>query len=305
MLPRWYDLGTLARRSLVLNSALVWGDVSVTRKTPPRRQSMHKNQRTPSAATSWDPVANWYRSWVGKEGSVYHQKIVLPSVFQLLNPSPEETILDIGCGNGVLASHMPEGVHYIGIDASPRLLATAKAHFGNKGRFLLGDAANLPGIEGLKAHEADAAVFVMSIQDMKPLEAIFAGLAWALNKSGRVVIMMMHPCFRIPRQSGWGWDEGRKLQYRRIDSYLSPMEVPVRPVQKGTPGSIMSFHRPLQDYINGLVDHGFILTRMLEIPTFPQITRSGPKAKAENRSNREIPTFLGLQASKAWPLRDQ
>jgi hypothetical protein len=37
-----------------------------------------------------------------------------------------------------------------------------------------------------------------------------------------MVLLLTHPCFRVPRQSGWGWDEQRKLQYRRVDRYLTP-----------------------------------------------------------------------------------
>lgn len=260
------------------------------------------------AGTSWDPVAQWYARWTGADGSEYHRSIAIPAVLDLLQPQRRELIADIGCGTGVLASSLPEGVRYVGIDASPRLLSTARrAHGARRGHgkvnkrgtsntFVLADAANLAANDKLQAGSADGAVFLLSIQDMEPLPDILASAAWLLKEAGRLVILMLHPCFRIPRQSGWGWEEGRGLQYRRVDSYLSPRSVPVRPIAKGKPGSIMAYHVPLQEYINGLLDAGFRIDRFVEIPAYPGITRKGKRAKAENRANSEIPLFLAIKA---------
>lgn len=131
---------------------------------------------------------------------------------------------------------------------------------------------------------------------MEPIADILASAAWAIQSSGRLVILMHHPCFRIPRQSGWGWDDERKLQYRRIDSYLSPMTVPVRPIAHGQPGSIKAHHQPLHVYVNGLIKNGFAIEKMVEVPAYPSIVRRGKKGNAENRANSEIPLYLAIRA---------
>lgn len=271
--------------------------------------STSSNFRRPVSSTSWDPVARWYASWVGKEGSAYHRTVAIPTVIELLQPQRGELIADIGCGTGILAASLPPDVHYIGIDASPRLLAHAKRNVSEREktrrkdrvgvrRFVLADAARLQDAPDLKASSADAAVFLLSIQDMSSLADVLESTAWLLKPSGRVVIVMFHPCFRIPRQSGWGWDEHRKLQYRRVDSYLTPQTVPVRPVARGRPGAIMAHHWPLETYVNGLASVGFRIDRMIEVPAYPGIVRTGRNSKAENRANREIPLLLGLRAQR-------
>jgi len=271
----------------------------------PRQKHRSKVDDGGWSDTSWDPVARWYKRWIGKEGSEYHRKLAIPTVLNLLALNPGEMLLDIGCGTGVLSSYVPPFARYIGVDASPKFIAHARAMYARRatGRahpvaFLEGDARKLQEVEGVEPGIADAAVFLLSIQDMGPLDEVLAAAAWAVNDTGRIVILMLHPCFRVPRQSGWGWDEQRKLQYRRIDSYLSEMVVPVRPVARGQPGSIKSFHLPLQAYVNGLANHGFRIDRIEEIPPYPGIVRRSPNAKAENKANQEIPVFLGLRARR-------
>src|SRR6185369_2130978 len=148
--------------------------------------------------------------------SIYHRRTAIPAVLDLLDPQPGEEILDIGAGQGVLApSVVRRGGRYTGVDASPRLIDLARRRHGRNGRFLVGDATALDRVPGLRSHGYDAVVFLLSIQDMDPLEPIFRSLDWALRPSGRVVLLMTHPAFRQPRHAGWGFDPGRGLVYRR------------------------------------------------------------------------------------------
>ena len=106
---------------------------------------------------------------------------------------------------------------------------------------------------------------------------------------------MTHPSFRQPRHAGWGFDEGRKLVYRRVDAYLTPMAVPMKAL--GDRPATRSFHRPLSTYVNGLSGEGFAVDAMLEIPD--TLDERRPAAdRAGNRAAAEIPLFLALRASR-------
>ena len=245
---------------------------------------------------SWDRVAAWYDGWVGQEGSAYHRALAIPSVLDLLQPRVGEEILDIGCGQGVLAPHVMEaGAHYTGVDASPRLVeAGRRRHRG--ARLVVADARRLSAAAELHAGAYDAAVFLLSIQDIDPLPEVLAGVDWALRRRARVVILMTHPAFRQPRHSGWGYDEGRKLAFRRIDTYLTPMAVPMKSLGGGP--ATRSFHRPVSAYVNGLAAVGFATDRMLELADLPPDERPGRTARATAQAHAEIPIFLGLRARR-------
>jgi SAM-dependent methyltransferase len=237
----------------------------------------------------WEPVADWYDGWMGQHGSQHHQQLTIPALLDLLQPQPGENILDLGCGQGVLAPSIADcGAQYTGIDLSRKMIAIAKQRHKRHGRYLVGDVRHLHKLPGIQPASYDAAVFLLSIEDMNPLDQVIKAAAWSLREAGRVVILMRHPCFRIPRQSGWGHDDQRKLRYRRVDHYLTPLSVPMKQHQRGV---TISFHRPLSEYINALARHRLMIDRLEEIATFRQ-----DDDKAARRADSEIPLFLGLRA---------
>jgi ubiquinone/menaquinone biosynthesis C-methylase UbiE len=256
-----------------------------------------KSTRRPRPG-GWDAVAAWYDGWVGKGGSQYHRRLAVPATLQLLDARPGEAIIDIGAGQGVLAPFIAQaGAVYTGIEVSPKLLALARQHHGEHGRFLRADAARLNEQSAMQAELFDGAVFLLSIQDMNPLDEVLRSATWVLKPGGRIVILMTHPCFRVPRQSGWGFDEGRKLQFRRVDRYLTPLPVPMKQHPGSKSGVTISFHRPLSEYINTMAACGLLLDRMEEIP-LGDASLKKDRSKAEKLADDEIPLFLGLRAHK-------
>lgn len=255
---------------------------------PRSNRSKHRKPRR----KGWDPLADWYHGMVGENGSKFQQKLAIPAVKELLAPQAKELILDVGCGQGVLAPHIIKaGAVYTGFDLSQKLISRANQRKLKTAEFLIGDASKPnPNVEANGPF--DAAVFLLSIQDMQDLESVIVNTTRMLKPESRIVMLMLHPAFRIPRQSGWGFDEKRKLRYRRIDSYLSEMAVPLKQYSGGQ-GVSISHHRPLQNYINTLSEQGFKLDRMLEIPA----TALGEsKDKPTRRAVEEIPIFLGIRA---------
>jgi ubiquinone/menaquinone biosynthesis C-methylase UbiE len=265
-----------------------------TRSSSPRPGGSRPRRTAPRTTgdTSWDRVATWYDGWVGDQGSRYHQALAVPAAMDLLQLEPGESVLEIGSGQGVLAPKVAAvGGHYTGVDASPKLIDSAKRRHGRSGEFVVGDARRLPA-SGLRPASFDAAVFLLSIQDMDPLEQVLASASWAVREHGRVVIVMTHPAFRQPRHAGWGFDEGRKLVYRRIDAYLTPMAVPMKALGDHAP--TRSFHRPISAYVNGLAADGFVTDAMIEIPDTLDERRPA-SGRAGNRAAEEIPLFLALR----------
>lgn len=260
---------------------------------------MERNEDTRRAPSrSWDAVAGWYLGWAGAEGSRHHRELAIPALMALLQPAPGENVLDIGCGAGALApSVLCAGAGYTGVDKSAKLIAHGRRHHGRKTRLFVGDATRLSSLPALQQGSFDGVAFLLSIQDIDPLDAAVASAAWALRPGGRLAIVMTHPCFRPPRQSGWGWDEARALQYRRIDRYLTPLDVPMQEYGKGRQGATRSYHRPLEAYARALADNRFVIETLREIPAEGAERQKG-ETKAARNARREIPLFLALRARR-------
>lgn len=256
------------------------------------------SRKTHRRATDWDGVAAWYDGWMGKKGSEHHRRFAVPALMRLASVRPGQHILDIGCGQGVLAPYIQRAqAQYTGVDASPRLLTTARRRHGDKGRFIAGDARLLHQNPALRGQRFQAAVFLLSIQNMEPLDQVLQSAARLLVAGGRLALLMTHPCFRQPRQSGWGWDPNRRLRYRRIDRYLTPFRQRADVQQNGRGSSTLNFHRPLEAYINALAAAGLAIDRLQEIPVASLHSTARP-TPAEIRANNEIPLFMGIRAIK-------
>jgi len=244
--------------------------------------------------SSWEQVAGWYDATVGLRGSPHHRKAAIPSVMELLAPRPGELVVDVGCGQGVLAHHvLKAGARYLGVDASAAMIALARKRREGVA-FEVGDARDLLGTTSLKPGSCGAAVFMLSLQDMDPLPAVIASAASVLEDGGRLVLFMVHPAFRPPRASGWGFDPQRKLAYRRVERYLTPAAVPMKEYAEVTAarrGATISFHRPLKDYFAALAGAGLVVDALDEL--------ADPVAADDQPGSSEIPLFLALRAVKS------
>ena len=260
------------------------------RKRPP--QSPPKT----GPQTHWQNAAEWYDQLVGDEGSEYHREVVLPGALRLLAPQPGQRIIDIACGQGVLCRLLAErGVEPTGVDAAEALIRAARERGPEQIRYHVGDARDL---SFLSPDSFDAAACVLAIQNIHPIAPVLQGVQRILRIGGGFVLIMMHPCFRGPKETSWGWDEGKKVQYRRVDRYLLPRKTPIVTHPGKDPSAYTwTFHKPLEAYVKALSKSGLLIDALEEWASHKQST-SGPRAPAENIARKEIPMFLALRAVK-------
>lgn len=244
--------------------------------------------------TSWKQVGKWYDEIVSKGGHTYHQEVIFPKLKEWHRFQKGDAVLDLGCGQGILARQLPKGVSYLGIDLAKPLIEKAKGYSNHS--FKVGNVSEPLGID---KKDFSHVYIILALQNMeRGDEAIKNGLDH-LKVGGKITLVLNHPCFRIPRQSAWGIDEGKKLQYRRVDRYLSPLEIPIQmhPSQKEKSEKTFSYHYPLSTYVDWLRQGGATVTRLEEWHS-PK-TSTGKFAKMENRARAEFPLFLALEGTKS------
>jgi ubiquinone/menaquinone biosynthesis C-methylase UbiE len=258
--------------------------------------SAKRNPNSSIQKTDWGDVADWYDQLVGESGSEYHREVVLPGVLRLINSQPSQRILDIACGQGVLCRLLEKrGAEVTGVDGASELIKAARDRGPQSIHYHVADAREL---NFLPENHFDAASCVLAIQNINPIQPVFAGAARALKPGGRLVIVMMHPAFRGPKETSWGWDNKANVQFRRVDRYLLPRKSPIV-AHPGKPGSqyTWTFHKPIESYVKSLRNAGLLIDTIEEWPSHKTST-SGPRASAENTARKEIPMFMAIRALK-------
>ncbi|MDD5127946.1 MAG: class I SAM-dependent methyltransferase [Dehalococcoidales bacterium] len=251
---------------------------------------------TKKTVTSWQNVSDWYGRTVGREGHYYHQHVILPQSLRLLELQEDSSLLDLACGQGVLARQLPETVYYVGVDAAPALIREAK-HLDKKKNhvYLVADASRKLAVA--KTDFSHAAV-ILALQNIKDADGVFENACRHLREGGHLLIVLNHPYFRIPRHTRWEIDARHKIEYRRIDRYLTPLTIPIttHPGRGDKSPATLSYHRPLNDYSQALFKHGFVIEQLEEWTSDKHSV--GEAAKMENRARQEFPMFMALLARK-------
>ncbi len=246
--------------------------------------------------TSWGGVADWYNELLSFEGT-YQKELILPNLLRLLDLKKEDKVLDIACGQGFFSHEIAKtGAEITGADIAPELIKLAQKTASKNEKFLVIPADRLA--ENIPANTFNKAIIVLALQNIQNLDGALMQAARALKKDGKLFLVLNHPAFRNPKKTAWDFDEKNKVQYRRIDEYLSESRTDI----DMTPGKenknmTVSFHRPLQVYFKSLVKNGFLIGRLEEWNSHKK-SEAGPRQKAEDKARKEIPLFMMIEAIK-------
>src|SRR5260221_703728 len=171
---------------------------------------MEREKFKKKQSTSWEPVQKWYDSAVGKDGLYYHKQVILPGVLNLmqLQAVSSPAVLDLACGQGILGRYLPQDLSYIGIDLSKSLIRHAqKEDLNPNHRYFVGDVTQpFPKKEKLFSQ----ATIILAVQNIEKPYLAFKEATKHLTNHGKLIIVLNHPCFRVPRQSSWQVDPNKK-----------------------------------------------------------------------------------------------
>ena len=253
--------------------------------------------------TSWENSAKPYHELVGNKGSYYHQHIIFPRALALLNLTGYSSLLELGCGQGVFSRVIPENITYFGLDKSPTLIALAKSMQKKKPLVANVVAPQDEKKPYFKIQDVSVpfklaktnfthAVIILALQNMPSFETAIANASAHLKPGGKLLIVLNHPSFRIPKHSSWVMEP--YTQSRRIHRYMEQFSIPI----DMTPGSqdqatmTWSFHAPLSAYSAVFYKHNLLIEKIEEWVS--DKTSVGKNADRENKARAEFPLFMGI-----------
>ena len=205
-----------------------------------------------------------------------------------------ERVLDLACGQGVYSRYLSQRkMKVTGLDTSEEMIRFAQSRSDTSIRFEQGDAQDPQVLQG---KTFDAVVCLLALQNIESLPPVMHNVKRWLKPGGRFVMVTTHPCFRIPRQTHWGWDEQKKIQYRRVDLYGSESAIPILTPPFAQANSFtVTYLSSFAELFSGLGRGGFVRRRDW---------KSGPLIKSANRASApKQRTGHGRRFPCSWPLR--
>ena len=247
--------------------------------------------------TSWNKVARWYDDLLKTDDDSYQAKVIAPNLLRILSLKKGEHVFDLACGQGYFATMFANsGARVVASDLSKRLIESAIKNSPKEISYHVAPADKAP---FLKNESIDAVVIVLAIQNIENVSEVFAECKRVLRKNGRLVLVLNHPAFRVPKGSDWYFQEN--TQYRMVGSYLSESKIAIdmTPGEKNPKKKVktISFHRPLQYYVKLFAKNGLAITRLEEWISHKK-SQTGPRQLAEDTARKEIPIFMCIEVKK-------
>ena len=200
-------------------------------------------------------------------------------------------VLDLGCGAGQLARHLATSgaAEVVGVDVSERMLALARAEWAHpRVTYCRGT------IEELTFPRArfDLVVSSLVLHYVDDYRGLVRRIAEWLAPGGVFVYSTEHPIYtaRLPGD-GWVLDNAGQRTSWGLDRYA---DEGAREETWFVPG-VRKVHRTLATLVNGLLDAGLVVERLVEPIPSEEWLHDRPLARDERRR----PMFLLIRARKA------
>ncbi|MCI5148887.1 MAG: methyltransferase domain-containing protein [Candidatus Electrothrix sp. MAN1_4] len=220
-----------------------------------------------------------------------NQVLEQPAIKSLLPSCNHASVLELGCGNGQFCNYLiDQGADkVIGVDVSKNMLQDA-AQYITDNRITLIESS----IEEFEFGYAqyDLVVSSLAFHYINDLNAVFDKIQTCLKDRGYLIFSMEHPIITCSHGIHPGWhknDQGKKL-YWPVDVYSYEGSRTSYWFVEG----VIRYHRKFSSIINGLVDNGFVIERVLEPHAVEQAETERPFLLEEKRR----PSFLTVKARK-------
>lgn len=251
-----------------------------------------------SLRESWNRISEDYqrRSRIGTDDIYYGDFILGEKQLKLLGEAKGKRILEIGCGGGqnsiVLAK---QGANVSGVDFSEKQIAYARA-LARKEKvqvdFQVGDMQNL---SQFSDNTFDVVLTTVSLLYVENLFKTMSEVNRVLKSGGVFLFSEGHPMA-----------EGELIRYRgrkvyAISSYFRRRKIFWEDkLSNGTKVKMYSYHRPLEDYFDALLQNGFSIERYLEPQRLPKSKLSPREKEKIEKSSEARKDYESMKLVPFW-----
>ena len=202
--------------------------------------------------TGWDKSAEaWIRAQ-GEDGDWSRKHVLDRVMLERVSRHGFETALDVGCGEGRFSRLLQKrGVKTVGIDASPRLVETARSRDPD-GDYRIERAEAL----AFEDDSFDLVVSYLSLIDIEDFRTAVGEMARVTRPGGVLLIANLNSFHTGGVNQRWIKDDEGEISHWPVSHYLYEFGEWVE--WEGI--AVHNFHRPLSAYMSAFLSHGLKLT---------------------------------------------
>jgi SAM-dependent methyltransferase len=232
---------------------------------------------------AWDANAEVWDARMGDEGNDFFNVLCWPVIASFLEVQPDQSILDIACGNGLTSRRLALlGANVTAFDFSAELikLATSRPNPNSRIAYHVIDGTNESVLFELGEHVFDSALCNMALFDMADIEPLFRALPRILMPKGVFVFSLTHPAFNnastVHIIEEVDYEGEIKTVYSvKTSRYMTSYHAKGLAL-RNQPKPQMYFERPLQYYLNLGFQNGFVLDAFAERAFPPEHPQDSP-----------------------------
>jgi 2-polyprenyl-3-methyl-5-hydroxy-6-metoxy-1,4-benzoquinol methylase len=236
--------------------------------------------------------ANFWIKIIREDLDPYRLRLTNDAVLNAMGASGSLRALDAGCGEGYMSRLIAQrgAAKVVGVDLCADLVEAAQTAAQELALPIEYHTASVTALP-LADESFDVVVCNHIVNDLERPEPAFHEFARVLVPGGRLVIMMLHPCF----YSGHAERTAQAEAPRPADYFgVRIVEQQFQVAGITSPAKVKMWFRPLEAYTTALAEAGFSLTQLSEPHPSVEDMRDDPWWQA----NFKRPLFLLMVATK-------
>jgi ubiquinone/menaquinone biosynthesis C-methylase UbiE len=262
---------------------------------------MKPSQDETKVAALWDQNADLWTRQVRAGQDRFREVYNNPMFMEFLPNLSGLQVLDVGCGEGHNTRLFARsGACMTAVDISPRLIQAAQEEENRQPLGIHYSLCSFANLSGFADENFDVVVSTMAIMDGPNFDLVARAAYRVLKQKGGLYFSVTHPCF-MTRSSRYVKDAAGEeagwlvSNYWNEEPYVERWGFGAGADQAEDAFTIQCFPYRLEDYVNGLCDAGFIISRIKEPRPTEAMVSIHPRLAP---FRRHIPHTLYIAATK-------